>query len=329
MSWLAGDTADASIRKFICNLSFRARWAVYKFAVNTLIGRIQHTGHPWLTAALGFPVTGARGDLLKAQHRVTGAAHLADAEMVPVFIVVIWGASLASCVFVGAAYGRDKLAWGAARAADVMTGFVVFLVLVPACLVFNAIWGHRLGLSCHQEPAESQQEWPPGQAAGRGGRRQAHGGLSGSADQIGWRPGRKVGSPDVLSSGGHDFPSLAAGPTCPPGAGSGRAWPPGLQRRAQEVGVERAGRGRGQGALGAETGLSQSRRGGRGTGLAASTQGGRGCPGKHVRAASPEPGLHLSSEAWPPKGLRIKTTPWRNGGGAQSQGLTSKNLGQS
>lgn len=27
-----------------------------------------HTGHPWLTAALGFPITGARGNLLEAQH---------------------------------------------------------------------------------------------------------------------------------------------------------------------------------------------------------------------------------------------------------------------
>lgn len=36
-----------------------------------------------------------------------------------------------------------------------------------------------------------------------------------------------MGSPDVLSSVGHDFPSLAAGPTCPRGpgaAGPGQRW---------------------------------------------------------------------------------------------------------
>lgn len=48
----------------------------------------------------------------------------------------------------------------------------------------------------------------------------------GSADQTGWSPRRKVGSPDVLSSVGHDFPSLAAGPTCPRGPGAAG---PGLQ----------------------------------------------------------------------------------------------------
>lgn len=129
-----------------------------------------------------------------------------------------------------------------------------------------------------------------------------------------------MGSPDVLSSVGHDFPSLAAGPTCPPGAGSGRAWPPGLQRRAQEVGVEsRPGAGAGSsGSRGRPVAIAT---GGRGTGLAASTQGGRGWPGKHVRAAGPEPGLHLSSEAWLSEGLRIRTTCWRKRGGQQSQWL--------
>lgn len=51
--------------------------------------------------------------------RVTGAAHLTNAEMVPEFIVVIWGASLASCVFAGAAYSRDKLACEASEARGV------------------------------------------------------------------------------------------------------------------------------------------------------------------------------------------------------------------
>lgn len=70
-----------------------------------------------------------------------------------------------------------------------------------------------------------------------------------------------MGSPDVLSSGGHDFPSLAAGPTCPRGPGAAG---PGLQGSSAGLRKwewrEPVG-GRGQGALGAETGLSQSRRG--------------------------------------------------------------------
>lgn len=188
ISWLAGDTGDVSIHSFICNLGFRARLAHYRLlAVHALFVQI-HTGHPWLTAALRFPIIGARGNLLEAQHRVTGAAELAEGEMVPVFIVGIMGASLASCVLAVAAYSRDKLAWGTAGAADLMLGLVVFLVLVPASLVFYAIWGHQLGLSCHQDPAESQQKWPPDQAAGRGPR-QAHGGLSGRLT----RPGGGLG----------------------------------------------------------------------------------------------------------------------------------------
>ena len=53
-----------------CDLGFCARLAEYKpllLTVHTLIVQI-HTGHPRLTAALGFPIAGARGNLLKAQH---------------------------------------------------------------------------------------------------------------------------------------------------------------------------------------------------------------------------------------------------------------------
>lgn len=178
VSLLAGDTADVSIHNLVCNLGFCAGLALHRsLAVHTLTAQI-HTGHPWLTAALGFPITGARGNLLEAQHGVTGAAQLAEGEVVPVLIVGIVGASLTRCVLAVAAYGRDKLAWGTAGAADLMLGLVVFLVLVPARLVFYAIWGHRLGLRRRQDTAESQQKWPPGQAAGRGPR-QAHGGLLG------------------------------------------------------------------------------------------------------------------------------------------------------
>lgn len=109
--------------------------------------------------------------------------------MVPVFVVGIMEASLANRVLAGAADSMDKLAWGTAGAADLMQRLVVFLVRVPASLVFYAIWGHQLGLRGHQEPAESQQEWSPDQAAGRGGPRQAHGGLSGRLT----RPGGGLG----------------------------------------------------------------------------------------------------------------------------------------
>lgn len=144
-----------------------------------------------------------------------------------------------------------------------------------------------------------------------------------------------MGSPDVLSSVGHDFPSLAAGPTCPPGAGSGRAWPPGLQRRAQEVGVERAGgRGRGQGALGAEAGLSQSRRGKRNR-LGRLDAGREGVAGKARESCRPgtRPPPFFGSLALR-EGLRIRTTYWRKVGASRASGyssvrLTSKGLRQS
>lgn len=51
--------------------------------------------------------------------RVTGAAHLADGEMVPVFIVGTIGASLANGVLALAACGRDKLACEASGARGV------------------------------------------------------------------------------------------------------------------------------------------------------------------------------------------------------------------
>lgn len=142
VSWLTGDTVAVSIHNFTCDLGFCARPAEYKpllLTVYTLVVQI-HTGHPRLTAALGFPITRARGNLLEAQHRVTGAAQLAGGEMVPVFIVGIMGTSLANCVLAVATYSKGKLAWGTAGAADVMHGLVVFLVLVPASLVFYAIW---------------------------------------------------------------------------------------------------------------------------------------------------------------------------------------------
>lgn len=72
------------------------------------------------------------------------------------------------------------------------------------------------------------------------------------------RPGGDLGARRELlrSSRGPEqrrrgLPEPSGGAVVPPGAGSGRAWPPGLQRRAQEVGVEIAGRGGGDRELGA------------------------------------------------------------------------------
>lgn len=247
-----------------------------------------------------------------------------------------------------------------------MLGLVVFLVLVPASLVFYAIWGHlpgeaetekneagsalegrrareKPGPSHLVPPSPAGAERPPGARRipagvvprpGRRERRPQAGAWRpfGSADQTGWRPRRKVGSPDVLSSVGHDFPSLVAGPTCPRGPGAAG---PGLQ--GSSAGLRkwewREPAGGGGRELWEQRPACRNRDGGRGTGLAASTQGGRGWPGKHVRAAGPEPGLHLSSEAWPSEGLRIRTACWRKGGcrarGWPSVRLTSKSLRQS
>lgn len=107
-----------------------------------------------------------------------------------------------------------------------------------------------------------------------------------------------MGGLDVPGSGGSSVPSSGAGTglglTCPWGPERpGLAWPPGLQRRAQEVGVEQPAAGRGQGALGAGAAVAIGKR----NRLGCPMQGGRGWPGKHVRAAGPELGLLPSLEA--------------------------------
>lgn len=138
-------------------------------------------------------------------------------------------------------------------------------------------------------------------------------GRRGRQPRIGaWRPvgqrarwgggrGRKVGGLHVLGSGEGSLlspgPGTGLGLTRPRGP-SGRAWP-GLQ--GSSAGLRKWEWS--EPACGAGTGSSGSRGScrnrGRGTGLAAPMQGGRGRPGKHVRAAGPEPGLLPSSEAWP------------------------------
>lgn len=140
------------------------------------------------------------------------------------------------------------------------------------------------------------QARPQGEAAH--GRRMA---ASGPVGQTGGGRGRKVGGLHVLGSGGSNLPSPGPGTglglTCPRGP-SGRAWP-GLQGSSARLRKWEWSKP----AFGAGTGSSGSRGScrnrGRGTGLAAPMQGGRGRPGKHVRAAGPEPGLLPSSEAWP------------------------------
>lgn len=74
-----------------------------------------------------------------------------------------------------------------------------------------------------------------------------------------WEEGGKPGCPKQRR---WRLPKPSGWADVPRGAGSGRAWPPGLQRPGSGSGSGESWlRGRGQGALGAETGLSQSRRG--------------------------------------------------------------------
>lgn len=104
MPCFAGNTVTVSHPDFICQLSFGARRAVREWlAVYTLSVPV-YAEHSRLAAALGFLSAGARHGLLKAQHLVTGAAQLADGEMVPVLVVGIFGAHGTHCVLAAAAF---------------------------------------------------------------------------------------------------------------------------------------------------------------------------------------------------------------------------------
>lgn len=100
MPCLAGNTFSVRLPNFISELSFGARWAVEEWlAVDTL--RVpEDAEHPRLAAALGFVFAGTRRDLHEAQHLVTGAAQLADGEVVPVLVVGIFRACGTSGVLV-------------------------------------------------------------------------------------------------------------------------------------------------------------------------------------------------------------------------------------
>lgn len=121
---------------------------------------------------------------------------------------------------------------------------------------------HQSGLGCRQETAEAQDEWPPGQAAGGGSPWQAHGGQWASRPD-GWRLGEEGGRPARPGQWWQQPPEPRAWDRAradvPPGAERpGLAWPPGLQRQAQEVGVEQAGLRGGDRELWEQRQLSQS-----------------------------------------------------------------------
>lgn len=155
MPCLTGHTVVISLPNLTFELSFSARWAFGEWlAVYTLMVPMD-AEHSWLAVALGFLFASARCSLLEAQDLVTGAAELADGQMVPVLVVGVFRARGTNCVLITAAFSRDVSAWGAAGAADLVLGFVVFLFLVPAGLVLREVWGQHSGLGCCQETAEA------------------------------------------------------------------------------------------------------------------------------------------------------------------------------
>lgn len=176
MACLTGHTVSVNYPDFICQLGLSAWWAVGEWLTVYTLRVPVHAEHSWLAAALGLLSAGARHGLLEAQHLVTGAAQLAEGEMVPVLVVGIFWTLGTNGVLAAAAFHGDVCAWGAAGAADLMLGFVVLLFPVPARSVLRVVWMLQSGLGCCQETAEAQDERPPGQAAGGGGPWQAHGG---------------------------------------------------------------------------------------------------------------------------------------------------------
>lgn len=152
---LTGHTVVISLPNLTFELSFSARWAVGEWlAVYTLMVPTD-AEHSWLAVALGFLFASARCSLLEAQDLVTGAAQLADGQMVPVLVVGVFRARGTNGVLITATFSGDVSAWGAAGAAGLMLGFVVFLFLVPAGLVLRVVWGQQSGLGCCQETAEA------------------------------------------------------------------------------------------------------------------------------------------------------------------------------
>lgn len=136
---------------------------------------------------------------------------------------------------------------------------------------------------------------PQARAAVGGGPRQAHGGQSACQPSRGMEAWEEVGSLDVLASGGRaqeagtGLDGRALGPERP-----GLAWLRGSSAGAQEVGVERPARG-GDRERWSPGGLCRNRE--EEQAWLADDVGAEGRPGKHVRAAGPEPGPPPSPQA--------------------------------
>lgn len=100
-----GNTVAVSLPSSVFELGFCARWAVREWLAVYTLRVPKDTEHSWLAAALGFLFASARRSLLEAQHLVTGAAQLADGEMVPVLVVGIFRAHGTNCVLAAATFG--------------------------------------------------------------------------------------------------------------------------------------------------------------------------------------------------------------------------------
>lgn len=165
VSSFTGDTVAVSLYDFIFELGLGARRAVGEWLAVLTLRVPKDAVHPRLAVALGLAVASARRELHEAQHLVTGAAQLAEGEMVPVLVVRLLGACGTDGVLAAATFGGDVRAWGAAGAAEAKLGLIVLLFLVSAALVLCVVWEplHRLlplqlGLGCGQETPDAQDE---------------------------------------------------------------------------------------------------------------------------------------------------------------------------
>lgn len=165
VSSFTGDTVAVSLRDFIFELSLSARRAVGEWLTVLTLRVPKDAVHPRLAVTLGLAVASARHELHEAQHLVTGAAQLAEGEMVPVLIVRLLGARGTDSVLEAATFGGDVRARGASRAAEAKLGLVVLLFLVSAALVLCVVWEPlhgplplQLGLGRGQETPDAQDE---------------------------------------------------------------------------------------------------------------------------------------------------------------------------
>lgn len=132
-------------------------------------------GHSWLAVALGFLFARARCNLLEAQDLwgdktaqwrgctpgdpgpprhtsltlITGAAQLAEVQMVPVLIVGVFRARGTNCVLITATFSRDLSAWNVSGAVGVSGDQGSTLTSATGCVT--------LGLSLS---APAHEGWP-------------------------------------------------------------------------------------------------------------------------------------------------------------------------